>query len=66
MPRRALEPVFTGPLRKRAIERLNCTKSQFDTVLKKLQISLNIVRYNDPSLTNDFWLTLRGDLSQRC
>ncbi|TWT97153.1 AlkZ-related protein [Neorhodopirellula pilleata] len=54
-----LEPNFTGPLRKRSIERLTCTKSQFDTALKKLQISLNIVRSNDPSLENDFWLTMR-------
>jgi len=54
-----LEPAFTGPLRKRAIEQLGCTKSQFDTALKKLQISLNIVRSNDSSLQNDFWLTMR-------
>ncbi|XZE56477.1 AlkZ-related protein [Planctomycetaceae bacterium SH139] len=53
------EPAFTGPLRKRAIEQLGCTKSQFDTAIKKLQISLNIVRANDPSLKNDFWLTMR-------
>jgi hypothetical protein len=54
-----LEPSFTGPLRKRAIARLGCTKSRFDTALKKLQISLNIVRSNDPTLKNDFWLTMR-------
>lgn len=54
-----MEPSFTGPLRKRSIEKLNCTKSQFDTALKKLQVSLNIVRSNDPSLKNDFWLTMR-------
>jgi hypothetical protein len=54
-----LEPAFTGPLRKRAIEQWGCTKSQFDTAIKKLQISLNIVRSNDPSLKNDFWLTMR-------
>ena len=54
-----LDPAYTGPLRKRAISRLQCTKSQFDTALKKLQISLNIVRSNDPSLKNDFWLPLR-------
>ena len=33
-----------------------CTKSRFDTALKKLQISLNIARSNDPSLKNDQWL----------
>lgn len=54
-----LEPNFTGPLRKRAIAETHCTKSQFDTALKKLQVSLNIVRSNDPSLENDFWLTMR-------
>ena len=54
-----LEPACTGPLRKRAMARLDCTKSQFDTALKKLQISLNIVRSNDPKIKNDFWLTMR-------
>lgn len=53
-----LEPGFTGTLRKRAVERLACTKSQFETALKKLQISLNIVRSNDPKLKNDFWLPM--------
>ncbi len=54
-----LEADYTGPLRKRAIERLACTKSQFDTALKKLQISLNVVRSNDPKMKNDFWLPMR-------
>jgi hypothetical protein len=54
-----LEPNFTGPLRRRAIEELGCTKSRFDTALKKLQISLNIVRSNDPKMENDFWLPMR-------
>lgn len=54
-----LEPAYTGPLRKRAISQLGCTKSRFDTALKKLQASLNIVRSNDPKLQNDFWLPMR-------
>ena len=54
-----LEPDYTGPLRKRAIAELGCTKSRFDTALKKLQISLNIVRSNDPRFKNDFWLPMR-------
>ena len=54
-----LEPDFTGALRKKAIAELGCTKSRFDTALKKLQISLNIVRSNDPRLKNDFWLPMR-------
>jgi len=52
------EPNYTGPLRKRAIAELGGTKSKFDTALKKLQISLNIVRSNDPQLKNDFWLPM--------
>lgn len=52
------EPGFTGALRKRAIAELNCTKSRFDTAMKKLQISLNIVRSNDPKLKNDFWILM--------
>ncbi|TWT78844.1 hypothetical protein CA13_02410 [Planctomycetes bacterium CA13] len=54
-----LEPAYTGRLRKRAIAGLACSKSQFDTALKKLQVSLNIVRSNDPKHKNDFWLTMR-------
>lgn len=53
-----LEPAYTGPLRKRAMAELACTKSQFDTALKKLQVSLNIVRSNDRNHTNDFWLPM--------
>jgi hypothetical protein len=54
-----LEPAYTGTLRKRAIAQRECTKSRFDTALKKLQVSLNIVRSNDPKLKNDFWLPMR-------
>lgn len=54
-----LEPDYTGALRKQAIEKLGCTKSRFDTALKKLQISLNVVRSNDPKMKNDFWLPMR-------
>ena len=51
-----MEPAYTGDLRKKAIAEFGCTKSRFDTALKKLQISLNIVRSNNPELTNDFWV----------
>ena len=54
-----LQPSTTGALRKRALFEVLCTKSQFDTALKKLQVSLNIVRSNDPKHTNDFWLPMR-------
>ena len=53
-----LEPGYTGSLRKQAIEKFECTKSRFDTALKKLQISLNVVRSNDTAHENDFWLTM--------
>lgn len=53
------EPAGTGPLRKRALAQVDCTKSQFESALKKLQVSLNIVRSNDPKLKNDFWLPMR-------
>ena len=53
------EPDYTGPLRKRAIENCGCTKSQFDGALKRLQISLNVVRSNDPQFQNDFWLPMQ-------
>lgn len=54
-----LEPMHTGPLRKRAIEECHCTKSRFDTALKRLQISLNIVRETVPPLENDLWLPFK-------
>ncbi len=52
-----IEPWFTGPLRKMVRAECGCSKSQFDTALKNLQISLNIARSNDPNLKNDQWLT---------
>lgn len=54
-----IEPDYTGVLRKRAICEISCSKSQFDTALKKLQISLNVVRSNDPQHQNDFWLAMQ-------
>ncbi|EMI53288.1 AlkZ-related protein [Rhodopirellula sallentina] len=54
-----VEPMYTGQLRKQTVQRTGCTKSQFDTALKKLQISLNVVRSNDPNHKNDFWLPMR-------
>ena len=54
-----IEPWYTGDLRKRAIEEFNTSKSRFDTALKKLQISLNVVRNMDPAIENDQWLLFR-------
>ncbi len=48
-----LDPDYTGPLRKQAMANFGCTKSQFETALKRLQISLNIVRSNDLMHKND-------------
>jgi hypothetical protein len=54
-----IEPWETTDLRKEAIEKRGCSKSQFDTALKNLQISLNIVRSNDPEIERDTWLTFQ-------
>ncbi|MDP4610867.1 MAG: hypothetical protein NWT02_06740 [Opitutales bacterium] len=51
-----IEPWFTGDLRKHAVSEFHTTKSRFDTALKKLQISLNIVRSMDPTIENDLWI----------
>ncbi len=53
------EPWKTVGLRKEVIEEHGCSKSQFDTALKNLQISLNIVRSNDPDIERDTWLTFQ-------
>jgi hypothetical protein len=52
-----LEPYETGVLRRECIERYGCSKSQFDGALKELQITLNVVRSNEPGLERDTWLT---------
>jgi hypothetical protein len=36
-----------------------CTKNQFDTALKELQITLNIVRSNEPEVDRDTWLSFQ-------
>ena len=51
-----LEPWDTGELRKRGMAETDCTKSRFDTALKALQISLNIVRSNHSNEKNDRWV----------
>jgi hypothetical protein len=52
----AAEPWDTTTLRKAAIEEFGCTKSQFDAALKNLQITMNIVRLNDPQAEKDTWV----------
>ncbi|WOO42798.1 AlkZ-related protein [Rubellicoccus peritrichatus] len=54
-----VDPSYTGELRKLAIQQTGCTKSRFDTALKKLQISLNVVRSNDLNEKNDRWLPFK-------
>ena len=53
------EPWDTTTLRRIAIEETGCSKSQFDTALKKLQITMNIVRLNDPRAEQDTWVPFR-------
>jgi len=53
------EPWETTDLRKEVIEAYGCSKSQFDTTLKNLQISMNIVRSNDPKIERDTWLAFQ-------
>jgi hypothetical protein len=51
-----IEPWYTGELRKVVMAESACTKSRFDTALKQLQITLNIVRSNHPDETRDRWV----------
>ena len=53
------EPWETGALRNEAMEDYGCTKSRFDTALKNLQISMNVVRFNDPAIERDTWLAFQ-------
>jgi hypothetical protein len=46
----------TTALRRDSIEHFGCTKSQFDSALKELQVTLNIVRSNEPGIDRDTWL----------
>lgn len=55
----AEEPWDTTALRKAVMQDFGCTKSQFDTALKNLQISMNIVRMNDPQAEHDTWVPFR-------
>jgi len=54
-----IEPWDTTSLRKLVREEFGCSKSQIDTALKNLQISMNVVRSNDASIEQDTWVTFR-------
>jgi hypothetical protein len=53
------QPLDTTTLRKTAMQAFGCTKSQFDTALKNLQITMNVVRLNDPQAERDTWVPFR-------
>jgi len=50
------DPYETTELRRASIAKFGCTKSQFDSALKELQMTLNIVRSNEPEVDRDTWL----------
>jgi len=52
-----MEPWTTTDLRKEMTEEVGCSKSQFDTALKSLQVTMNVVR--DCDAEQDTWLTFR-------
>ena len=51
-----LDPCETTELRRASMAKFGCTKSQFDSALKELQMTLNIVRSNEPEADRDTWL----------
>lgn len=53
------EPWETGALRDEVLHEYGYSKSQFDTALKNLQISMNIARSNDPDIERDTWMTFQ-------
>ena len=52
-----LEPGETAALRNIVVSDYGSTKSQFNTALKDLQISLNVVRSNGLHVERDTWVT---------
>lgn len=54
-----VEPWDTTALRKEIVGEYGCSKSQFETALKNLQVSLNVVRSNDLDAECDVWLPFR-------
>ena len=57
-----IEPWITGELRNEVMAEAGCSKSQFDTALKNLQISMNVVR--DCEAEQDTWLTFQEVYSE--
>jgi hypothetical protein len=52
-----LDSYETTELRRVSMAQFGCSKSQFDAALKELQITLNIVRSNEPDVERDTWLS---------
>jgi len=53
------EPWDTTSLRKATMQEVGCTKSQFNTALKNLQVTMNIARLNDPEIERDTWVSFK-------
>jgi hypothetical protein len=58
-------PCETIVLRRDSMEQFGCTKSQFDSALKELQVTINIVRSNEPGVDRDTWLPFQ-EIYQKC
>ncbi|GAB5560234.1 MAG: hypothetical protein SynsKO_18810 [Synoicihabitans sp.] len=54
-----LDPAETAEIRAIAMERHGCSKSQFDTAMKQLQVTLNIARDPEVGTGKDRWLIFR-------
>ena len=54
----------TPAFRRESIERFQCTKNQFDSALKELYVTLNIVRSNDADVERDTWLPFQEIYSE--
>lgn len=55
----AVEPWDTTSLRNAVMEETGCTKSRFDTALKNLQVTMNVVRLNEEQYERDTWVGFR-------
>jgi len=58
------EPYTTGALRQEMIETTGCSRPAFEKALRELQVTLNMVRSNDPEVTSDLWFTFAEQYPQ--
>jgi hypothetical protein len=54
-----LDPGTTAEVRAIAMDRHACSKGRFESALKQLQTTLNIMRHNEPGERNDRWLPFK-------